>query len=133
VFCAVADLTSGTLTYASAAHPPALLVAADGTAAWLGDGRSVPLASVPVGPRPQATVPLAPGNTLVAYTDGLIEHRGVPLDDSLERLRATVAAAADRSPTRLVDLVIAELSPPEVREDDLAVLAYRAPGAAPSA
>jgi serine phosphatase RsbU (regulator of sigma subunit) len=43
-------------------------------------------------PRCSVTVPLPPGALLCLYTDGLVEHRGEVLDDSLDRLRQAVTA-----------------------------------------
>ena len=57
-----------------------------GTTRYLQDGRSWPLCAG-VGPRTaHGTAVLAPGATLVLYSDGLIERRGEEIDRGLDRL-----------------------------------------------
>jgi anti-sigma regulatory factor (Ser/Thr protein kinase) len=69
------------------------------------------------------------GDTLVFYTDGLVEERGHDLDERIaalgERLRALDAPAL--SPDALCDAVIAAAAR-ETSEDDIAVLAARLGG-----
>jgi integral membrane sensor domain MASE1 len=76
--------TSRLLRYASAGHLPFLLhTQQDTTILW--EGRSPPL-GLASNKRTQGerTVPAAA--VLVAFTDGLIERRGEPIDDGLHRL-----------------------------------------------
>jgi hypothetical protein len=115
------DTRNHELTLASAGHPPPLLLH-DGGAELLKVTPGVPL-GVP-GPRPEPiTVHFSPGSTLVAFTDGLIEHRGQTLDAGLARL----VAAAENSPARpdelITRLVTALIS--RDQEDDVAVVAIR--------
>ncbi|MES1193206.1 MAG: SpoIIE family protein phosphatase, partial [Solirubrobacterales bacterium] len=66
------DLDSGALALACAGHPPPAMTVPGGPASFLWDGRSTPLdASVRATPRPESTVTLAPGATVVLFTDGL--------------------------------------------------------------
>jgi sigma-B regulation protein RsbU (phosphoserine phosphatase) len=75
IFGLVAPDAGGfTATLAAGGHPPALLLRADGTAGYLPVGGDL------VGVLPDArmvttTVRLTPGDTLLLYTDGLIEAR----------------------------------------------------------
>ena len=72
-FVAVLDVTSGTLRYASAGHPPALLRRADGRVERLAS-EAPPLGLFSDGERfGERCVELEPGDILVLYTDGLIE------------------------------------------------------------
>ena len=41
----------------------------------------------------EATLPLAPGDALVLFTDGLIERHDEPIDDSLAQLLALATTA----------------------------------------
>ena len=68
---AILEPRTGELSYASAGHPPMLLLAPDGRTEWLNEGRSIPLCGWPNEERPQATVHMAPGSLLVFYSDGL--------------------------------------------------------------
>nr|WP_252981255.1 SpoIIE family protein phosphatase [Streptomyces chartreusis] len=97
------------------------------------------LLPVPVGPPlgtglggyEPATYRLDPTQTLVLFTDGLVEHRGEDIDDSLDRL-AGVAFAATAGVEDVIDTVLARLDARHA-EDDVAVLAAqlhdRVPGA----
>ena len=60
-------------------------VCADG-ARFLWDGRSTPLGSSIGGTRIEAVYELAPDETLVLYTDGLIERRSTGIDVMLDAL-----------------------------------------------
>jgi hypothetical protein len=63
------------------------------------------------------------GTTLVAYTDGLIEHPGEDLDQGIAALAARLAdAPVDATPA---DLCRHAVGPHPDRRDDVAVLALR--------
>jgi CHASE1-domain containing sensor protein/anti-sigma regulatory factor (Ser/Thr protein kinase)/GAF domain-containing protein len=88
VACAELEVGTGRLRYACAGHLPPLVVDRSGNARFLEDGRSVPLAIADVRARDEAQVTIQIGDTLVLYTDGLVERRDETLDEGLERLRA---------------------------------------------
>ncbi|MFC5218264.1 PP2C family protein-serine/threonine phosphatase [Streptomyces coerulescens] len=114
------DPNRGQVTLASAGHlPPAVID---------GQGR-ISLLPVPVGPPlgtglggyEPATYQLDPTQTLVLFTDGLVEHRDEDIDHSLDRL-AGVAVAATAGVEDVIDTVLARLDARHA-EDDVAVLA----------
>jgi anti-sigma regulatory factor (Ser/Thr protein kinase) len=116
------DPSNGILTYASAGHPPALVMPPGGEP-WLLDGaRSTPLGVEPGNAYPEAVAQIVPGTTVLVYTDGLIERRGETLEDGLARLRT--AAGDESDPQRLLDVVLEALTG-ERRDDDVALLAMR--------
>ncbi|MFJ3219591.1 SpoIIE family protein phosphatase [Kitasatospora sp. NPDC086801] len=78
----------------------------------------------------QTTRPLLPGQTLLLYTDGLVERRGEDIDASLARL-AALRLPATGDLDDLLDAVLHALAasgpPPHgtTAEDDIALLAAR--------
>ena len=117
------DPYSAELRFASAGHPPPLVVAPDGTARFLEGGRSVPTGVVSDTGYEEATTTLEPGATLVLYTDGLIERRGSTLDAGMETLARAAAEVPSLDTSALRDHLLRH-QPPNA-EDDVAVLAFR--------
>ncbi|WP_327363766.1 MULTISPECIES: PP2C family protein-serine/threonine phosphatase [unclassified Streptomyces] len=116
------DPTRGVADFASAGHLPPAIFGADSSAA---------LVDVPVGPPlgtgvggyEGVTRAITTEETLLMFTDGLVERRGEDIDVSLARLaglRLPVGAAVEE----LVDAVVAGLDARHA-EDDVAVLAAR--------
>ena len=68
-----------------------------------------------------ATIDFAAGDTLVLYTDGLIERRGETIDIGIERLRRAVESRSGMRPEELCDAVLSAVGL-EQPEDDIAVL-----------
>ena len=120
----VLDPTTGVFEYASAGHPPILLLPPDGSPRWLSDALSPPLFGDERQLRPQAKLVLEPDSLLVLFSDGLIERRGEPLTESLKRLMAVGAALAGLPAAEVCDHLVAVLGA-EDAEDDLAVLTVR--------
>jgi PAS domain S-box-containing protein len=123
---AVFDPVSGALRYASAGHPPMLLVGTTGNAGFLDQGRSMPLwGDDAPRERPEALAALKPGELLVAYSDGLVERRGEHIDAGLARLRAAAAELhgmpVEELCERLLGLMLTEVS----QRDDVVLLALR--------
>ncbi|KMS75271.1 phosphatase [Streptomyces viridochromogenes] len=114
------DPDRGQVTLASAGHLPPAVIDAEGRASLL---------SVPVGPPlgtglggyEPATWRLDPAQTLLLFTDGLVEHRGEDIDQSLDRLIGVGFASA----TGVEDVIDTALARLDARhaEDDVAVLA----------
>jgi anti-sigma regulatory factor (Ser/Thr protein kinase) len=78
---------------------------------------------MPFGKCPEQNLPLAAGETLVLYTDGLIERRAVPLTDSMAQLLDVVRDAT--SAEEVCQLAFEELVPAEGVRDDVALVAVR--------
>ena len=90
-----------------AGHLPPLLLRAHGSPAYLVDAGS-PVLGAGLVSRPSQRIPFAAGDSLLLYTDGLVERRAEDIDTGLDRL---VAAAREH------------LSMPSMRTDALAALA----------
>ncbi|MET8506089.1 SpoIIE family protein phosphatase [Streptomyces sp. NPDC004787] len=134
---AVYDPVSHRITIANAGHPPPILLHLGGRAEVL---RVPPGAPIGVGGVDFEAVELdAPaGATLLLYTDGLVESRLRDVWTGIEQLRERLAATAqltgpDHSPPleALCDDVLDMLGPGD-RDDDIALLAARFDGIAPS-
>lgn len=119
------DPATGRLRYASAGHPPFLVVEPDGGARWLEEGRSSPLHEVVMEGRAEAAAVLEPGSLLVGYTDGLVERRGESLEVGLERLRQAVISIREQSVEVICDLLIEQMGVGTQRADDVVALVLR--------
>ncbi|QEN15264.1 SpoIIE family protein phosphatase [Mycolicibacterium sp. ELW1] len=123
---ALLDSASATLCYASAGHPPLLLRrASTGTVIRLAGAHGPVLGPVERASYSEGNVEVAEGDTLVMYTDGLIERRGQDIESGMVRVEHIVSgwrgdevlASACRELTR-------SLAPPP-RNDDVCVVAVR--------
>lgn len=79
--CGIFERRSGRCELANAGHPPALVIAGDGSASFLPFGGPLLGVDAP-GVTPYAFT-LAPVEVLVLFTDGLIERRNETIDESL--------------------------------------------------
>jgi serine phosphatase RsbU (regulator of sigma subunit) len=113
------------LRWATAGHPDPMLLLADGTVVDLSAPVGPPLGIGWLGPRVDGLTEMPQGSTLVLFTDGLFERRGVSLDDGRARVRDILVASADLPLDGLCDRLLVELLG-EGAEDDVAVLAVRA-------
>jgi PAS domain S-box-containing protein len=127
VFMAILDTESGQFCYSCAGHLPAVVAAPKSEPELLADARSVPLAVHRKDSRPQSTVVLAPGSTLMLYTDGLVERRESSIDDGIARVSATVADGMHLTVDGVADAVLREMAPPAGYDDDIAIIVYRQP------
>ncbi len=127
VIYATLNLDTWVVDFARAGHPYPLLIRADGQAVFLTDASGPPLGSGAVGDYDQQRVTLGAAETLLFYTDGLIERRGRTLSEG-EAALAKVAAAAPDEPELKCRAVIERLTEAIEVPDDIAVLAVRAVG-----
>ena len=128
VFVAILDTRSGALTYSSAGHVPAVLAAPESRPRQLTDARSVPLAVHSEGPRPQAVATLAPGSTLLLYTDGLVERRDESIDAGIARVARVLERTLELPVDAVADAMLDKLAPALGYDDDVAIVLYRHPG-----
>jgi PAS domain S-box-containing protein len=127
VTCAygIYDPGTATLTFASAGHPPPLIVKAQATPRYLDVEPGAPL-GVSVGDfgYPLARETLTRGATVVLFSDGLVESRQRPLATGLETLRA-MAARPEEDLERLCDRLVAGMHAGITTDDDTALLVLR--------
>lgn len=135
VCLALIDPADGSVVYVCAGHPPPLVVSPEGSTRFLPLPGGGPLGVA--GPAPVlGKAVLAPGEVLLCYSDGLVEHADEDVNDNLDELAAAASAAARIGVPSLVtaDPVdrIAELTVERMTrlgfEDDVTVLAVRRTG-----
>ncbi|MEU5551837.1 SpoIIE family protein phosphatase [Micromonospora sp. NPDC047793] len=141
---AVLDPAVGTLEVASHAHPPPLLIDADGAATYIPVTPAGPL-GIRSEPAVVHTTALNADDVVLLYTDGLIERPHRSLDDGARALAAAAAAARrdtlhenttvpDRLPDRICTLVTERLTLADggYRDDITLLAAHRRPQPVPS-
>lgn len=129
---------AGTIEYASAGHPPAFLLAADGTLDEL-RSTSVLLGAIPEGlfDPGQLTMTLGPGDALLAYTDGITESRDeagrmLRVDGLRQFLRSALNTPQGQRPDILLRWIANYRGNLPPQDDALVVELYRPLAATPS-
>ncbi|WP_042369878.1 SpoIIE family protein phosphatase, partial [Streptacidiphilus neutrinimicus] len=67
-----------------------------------------------------STLQLLPGDHLLLYTDGLIEHANELIDEGLDRLARTVPACVEAA--SFLDELLDALVDPQTRSDDICAI-----------
>lgn len=120
------DWDSHTLTYSSAGHLPPALLRTSGGVEFLDRATDPPLGARPEHvPRPQAAIGFTEGDTLVLYTDGLVERRHEDIDTGLARLSDALTRHRASDTETLADAILLDLLPPGGATDDTALLVIR--------
>lgn len=126
---AILDTTTGILDFVNAGHNPPLLRRADGSVEWMREKSGPMLAVVPGAAYKLRTASLAPGDTLLLYTDGVTEAMdasGALFGDA--RLEETLRAAPSGDPEsvcRMVRAAVAAFTAGAPAADDLTLLAVQ--------
>jgi len=121
---AIYEPARGRLSYTAAGHPAPLLRRACGQVETLPARQGVPLGVRADLRWETASVALEPGDTVVLYTDGLVERRGASQDTVLERVLVALGEAPAAGLDGLCDAVLAAAD--TAGDDDVALLAFRA-------
>ena len=112
------------LRWSNAGHLSPALLRADGTVELLDRPSDLLLGLDPHTPRGDHEVVLEPDDTVLLYTDGLVERRDSPLEHGLTRLRQSLGALAGLPLDRLCDELLRRIVPAET-DDDVALVAVR--------
>ena len=120
------DPLSRQVIYSNAGHPPPVLLHPDGGSELLDQALDTPLGVRELYlPRPQASAGYQPGDTLVLYTDGLIERRGEDIGTGLARLTRALAEFGTTGNEELADALLARLEVSGGTRDDIALVVIR--------
>jgi serine phosphatase RsbU (regulator of sigma subunit) len=111
------------LRWSSAGHLPPLLLRADGTVWLLDTPPERLLGTDQPARRTDHEALLGPGDTVLLYTDGLVEHRG-DLDEGTAQLAAVLGRLAGVPLDELCDKLLTRLAG-DPTDDDIALLALR--------
>jgi GAF domain-containing protein len=123
---AVVDAVRDELVLVNAGHPPPVVLREDGVVEQLPTADGPPL-GIGDGERLSTTFRLGARDTLLAFTDGLIERRDEDIDEGQRRVLEACAALTESTLADGLDRLVAEVRDP-TREDDVAVLAVRRAG-----
>jgi serine phosphatase RsbU (regulator of sigma subunit) len=108
-FIAQIDCDRGELTYCNAGHFPPLLLHADGRSELLQEGGPL-LGAIEAAEFRSARLLLAPGDTLVAYSDGVLECANPAGEEfGTERLLETMRSAEGQSAHTRLMMILAAL------------------------
>ena len=133
----VIDTAAETLTFATAGHPPPVVLEPDGQVRFLdtangpliGLDENFPVAETLV---LADTAPFPRGSMLVIYTDGLVERRDRPFNIGMDQIATHLARLrAPLAPEALIDSLLDALIGDKEPADDIAVLIVEHLSAAP--
>ena len=126
---AVYDPATGVLTYANGGHNTPLLVHPDGTSDEFALTDGIALAVVPGYEYETASVTLAPGDTVVLYTDGVTEAMNEEAEEfGMDRLIALFENAPPTDTEEALDAVfgaVNEFAGEAPQSDDITCLVFR--------
>ncbi len=110
-FMATIDTKKNVLAYANAGHTPGIIYHAQSKTSRLLKATTLPIGIEHEEFRPTQYVHLAPGDTLVLYSDGITEAKN-PRDGrfGLQRVQQLVHQHADKSPTILKQIILNHLT-----------------------
>lgn len=118
------DGEAGRLRLANAGHLPPALRRPDGSVRLVATSASLLVGAALGTSRDEVEEVVEPGSVVVLYTDGLVEHRGRPLDDGLAELADALAGAPEGDAEAICEHLLRELAYGDL-DDDIALLVVR--------
>jgi serine phosphatase RsbU (regulator of sigma subunit)/anti-sigma regulatory factor (Ser/Thr protein kinase) len=127
VIYATLNLMTWEARIARAGHPYPLLIHSDGSAELLSGAGGPPIGTVGGQTYDEQVLTLDAGETLLFYTDGLIERRGQQLSDG-EAALSEIATSAPDEPELKCQAIISGLTKDATIADDIAILVVQTVG-----
>jgi len=129
MFTATYDLQTGELTFSNAGHNPPIIVRKNGSTEWLKLPPGLVLAVDDKTTYQLSKCRLAPGDTIICYTDGITEAMSEQRELYSEaRLAKAAAECAGRNPKEVVDYLMKSVKDhagKAPQSDDITVLALK--------
>jgi phosphoserine phosphatase RsbU/P len=113
-----------TVRWSSAGHLPPLLLRADGRVEVLASAPETLLGAESSRPRSDSEADVGPGDTLVFYTDGLVEQGRTGIDEGTDRLLAALGSLGPLPVDELCDALLGRIVGGRP-DDDVAIVAVR--------
>ncbi len=115
---------AGRLRLANAGHLPPALRSPGGTVRQLATDAGLLVGAALGTTREEVEEDVEPGSVLVLCTDGLVEHRGRPIDEGLDALARALGSAPDGDADAICEHLLRELAYGDL-DDDVALLVVR--------
>ncbi|MDD4869923.1 MAG: PP2C family protein-serine/threonine phosphatase [Kiritimatiellae bacterium] len=129
MFCAIYEIQTGELTFSNAGHNPPVIVRANGSTEWLKLPPGLVLGVDAVTTYQMARVNLAPGDMIIAYTDGVTEAMSPDRELYSEARLARVAAeCSGKSPKETVEYMtksVKDHAGTAPQSDDITIMAVK--------
>ncbi|WP_256107878.1 SpoIIE family protein phosphatase [Streptomyces sp. ODS05-4] len=122
------DLAHHRALLATAGHPPPLVRHPDGHTAPLDLPPGLLLGIDPTARYAAGGLTLPPGTVLALYTDGLVEQRGIGLDEATADLAGQLSLGSPDDLDALADALVGHARAAAPRHDDMALLLIRTTG-----
>jgi phosphoserine phosphatase RsbU/P len=119
---AVVSPDRNTLSLSYAGHLPPFMIDRNGVGGTIPAPVDLPLGAYANARRQTTVIRLAPGSTVLLYTDGLVERRGRSVTDGIADLQSLLGVAG---PRELCASVVEGMLADTAAADDVAVLALR--------
>jgi sigma-B regulation protein RsbU (phosphoserine phosphatase) len=130
LFYGILDSEKRTLTYVNAGHNPPLICRAAGGSFEELEATGIAMGAIPDTGYTAATVPLAPGDVMVLYTDGITEaENSVQAMFGEERLREAIVSSRDlpaREITARILAAVRAFSGDYPQSDDITLMVIKA-------
>lgn len=115
---------AGAAQYATAGHPPVVVVPARG-APRIVEGARGSVLGCSMTPEECVVIAFDPGDSIVMFTDGLVESRTESIDNGLQRLATAAEESRHLAPQEMCEAMVAALTNDRVVDDDIAILILR--------